>query len=447
MAAADGLPSRMVFRQAWRAMAGGVSLLLVAVVTAALLFRVRNPYEVCLGLIAGSAWSVPNPTANRLYDGLISDFRAKHPEYSLSYRSGVRTQDYSERLAQDILRGEEPDLFFILPEDFTTLASIGALADLGPYLGRGDIDPGAFYENALSAGRLGDKQFALPFEVVPSLMFANTTLLRELGLAEPDPNWRWEDFLALAERATVDRDGNGSLDSFGAVGWTWLDAAYSNGELLFDPAGPSAAFDKDGVIDSVDFFLRLAALTQETLVPDFESGRVLFAPFRYSSYRAYRYYPYSIQRFGNFEWQALPMPRGPAGRNAVELKVLLIGMSRRSSRKEAAWEVLKHLTADEEAAYRILANSQGLPARRDVLFTDRAGEILRRHISGTEEPLDPTMLDRVVRDSIVVPRFRKHAAALELASRAIQAERQQSASSLRNFLNRIDRAVNAFLKE
>ena len=423
-------------------------MVLIAVAAAAAhLLRARGPYEVRLGLIAGSAWSVPNPTANRLYDGLIADFRARHPEYSISYRSGVRTQDYSERLAQDILRGEEPDLFFILPEDFTTLASIGALADLEPYLERGDIDPLSFYGNALSAGRLGATQYALPFEVVPSLMFANMTLLRKLDLEEPDPSWRWEDFLALAERATADSDGNGSLNTFGSGGWTWLDAAYSNGELLFDPAGSSAALDKDGVIDAVDFFLRLAALTQTTLVPDFESGNVLFAPFRYSSYRAYRYYPYSIQRFGNFEWRALPMPRGPNGRNAVELKVLLIGMSRRSPRKAAAWEVLKHLTTDEEAAYRILANSQGLPARRDALFTDRAGEIMRRHISGTEEPLNPAMLDRVVRDSIVVPRFRKHAAALETASRAILAERPQSASSLRNFLSRLDRAVNAFLKE
>jgi multiple sugar transport system substrate-binding protein len=426
---------------------GVVLILVVGVVGVAFLLPVRGPNEVRLGLLAGSAWSVPNPTTNRLYDGLISDFRAKHPKYSLSYRSGIRTQDYSERLAQDILRGEEPDLFFILPEDFTTLASIGALADLEPYLERGEIDPGIFYGNALAAGRLDNKQYALPFEVVPSLMFANTTLLRKLGLDEPDPSWRWEDFLALAERATADQDGNGSLDTFGSGGWTWLDAAYSNGELLFDPVGPSAALDRDGVIDAVDFFLRLAALTEGTLVPDFESGRVLFAPFQYSSYRAYRYYPYSIQRFGNFEWRALPMPRGPAGRNAVELKVLLIGMSRRSPRKDAAWEVLKHLTADEEAAYRILANSQGLPARRGALFTDRAREILERHISGTEEPLDSAMLDRVVEESIVVPRFRKHAAALDLASRAITAERPQSVSSLRNFLNRINRAVNDFLKE
>ncbi len=400
-----------------------------------------------IGLFAGSAWEVPNPTANRLYDGILADFRAGHPEFSVTYRSGVRTQDYSERLAQDLLRGEEPDLFFILPEDFTTLASLGALADLGPFLSRGEIDPGTFYPNALAAGMLGGVQYALPFEVVPSLMFVNTSLLSRLGLSAPGPDWTWEEFLSLASRATADADGNGALDSFGSAGWSWLDAAYSNGELLFDASGSSAVFDQDGVIDAVDFYLRLASLSAASLVPDFESGRVLFSPYPYSSYRAYRYYPYSLQRFGDFEWRALPPPRGPKGKNAVELRVLLVGMSRRSPRKESAWTLLKHLTTDEEAAYRILEYSQGLPARRGPLTSGRAGTILARHISGGEQPLDAAMLDRVVSDSIVVPRFRKHAAALELASRAISAERPQSSSSLRNFLGKVDRAVEAFLKE
>ncbi len=422
-----------------------VGLCLLATLTTCVEFR--GPLDVQLGLFAGSAWNVPNPTVNRLYDGIIADFRSRNPRYSISYRSGVRPQDYSERLAQDILRGEAPDLFFILPEDFTVLASTGALADLGPFLSRGEIDTGQFYENALAAGRLGAVQYALPFEVVPSLMFENLTLLRSLDLREPQTNWGWEAFRSLAERATMDRDGNGALDSFGVSGWTWLDAAYSNGELLFDPSGAEASLDTDGVIDAVAFYLRLATLSRDARVPDFESGSVLFAPYPYSSYRAYRYYPYSLQRFGQFEWRALPLPRGPNGRNAAELRVLLVGMSRRSTRKGAAWEFLKHLTTDEEAAYRILEYSVGLPAQRSALFSDRARDILAQHIAGAEKPLDPEMLDRVVADSTVVPRFRKHAAALDLASRAIVAERPQSSSSLRNFLSKIDRAVEAFLKE
>jgi len=403
--------------------------------------------SIRLGLFIGSAWRVPNPTANRLYDGLIADFLSLHPEYTISYRSGVQVQDYSEHLAQDILKGDEPDLLFILPEDFTTLASIGALADLSPFMHQSAVQPAVFHENALAAGRLGSVQYALPFEVDPSLMFVNLTLLEALNLPLPAPNWRWDDFLGYAATAGRDQDKDAIPDSYGVRGYTWLDAAYSNRELLFDAAGNSALIDQDGVVDTVDFYLRLAELTEGLIVPDFESGRVLFAPFPYSAYRAYKYYPYSVQRFGDFRWQALTMPRGPKGQNAGELRVLLVGMSRRATNRQASWAFLRHITTDDEAAYRILAYSQGLPARRGVLFTERAGTILAHHISGSEEALDPKLLETMVSESVVTPRFRKHSAALESASRAIMAERPQSPSSLRNFLNKVDRSIEAFLKE
>jgi multiple sugar transport system substrate-binding protein len=407
----------------------------------------REANEIRLGLFAGSAWKVPNPTTNRLYDGLIADFRAQHPRYMIKYRSGVRAQDYSERLAQDLVKGEEPDLFFILPEDFTTLASIGALADLGPLMRDSGVDPSIFYENALAAGRFRERQYALPFEVVPSLMFVNLSLLGKLGLSLPSPSWRWEDFLACSSAATQDRDGNGTLDTFGISGYTWPDAAYSNRELLFDDAGNNAMLEQDGVVDAVDFFLRLGAPARGTIVPDFESGAVLFAPFPYSSYRAYKYYPYSIQRFGDFRWRALTMPRGPKGGNAGELRVLLAGMSRRAANRKASWEFLRHITTEDEAAYRILAFSQGLPARRGLLDTERARASLEQHISGDEEPLDPALLEALVEGSVVAPRFRNHNAALEMVSRAIAAERPQSSSSLRNFLSKLDHSIDSFLKE
>jgi multiple sugar transport system substrate-binding protein len=437
-------------RARWLALASLCCLLLAVAVFAVLVFSARpgrSSTDIRLGLFSGSAWRVPNSTTNRLYDGLIADFRARYPRYRISFRSGVRVQDYSERLAQDILKGEEPDVFLILPEDFTTLASIGELADLGPFMQATGVDPTIFHENALAAGRLGEHQYALPLEVVPSLMFVNVSLLEELGLDLPPTTWKWEDFYAYAKRATRDRRGRGVLDTFGVSGWTWSDAAYSNGQLLFDAVGDQAQLEKDGVVETLDFYLRLANLTRGNYVPDFESGSVLFAPFPYSSYRAYKYYPYSLQRFGDFAWRALTMPSGPRGRNAGELHVLLVGMSRRARNPAGSWAFLRHITTDDEAAYRILDYSQGLPARRGLLLTDRARAILARNVSGSEESLDPALIERVVEESVVAPHFRKYASALEMVSRAIAAEQPQSPSSLRNFLSKLDRSVDAFLKD
>jgi len=410
------------------------------------IFYTEKP-TITLGVFSGSAWKVPNPTAYRLYDGLIADFRAKYPQYTVTYKSGIRAQDYSERIAEDILKSEEPDLFFILPEDFTTLASIGVLANLDSYIKRGLIDVSKLYENALAAGIYENHQYALPFEVVPSLMFVNTTLLEELQAPIPDEHWTWDDLMKYALSATKDTDKNGVLDTFGVNGWTWLDAAYSNNELLFNSSGTIALLDQEGVVESVNFYLQLKNLTRNTIVSDFDSGRVLFCPFPYSSYRAYKYYPYSVQRFGNFKWKALNMPRGPKGQNASELKVLLIGMAKNAINKKGVLELLEHLTLNEESAYRILAYSQGLPAQKNIITTSRAEDILNHHISASETPIDSYLLDALIKESVVVPRFKKHASALEIATRAINSEQVQSTSSLKNFLSKLDHTLESYIKE
>lgn len=402
---------------------------------------------ITIGVFTGSAWKVPNPTAYRLYDGLIADFRAQHPEYLISYKSGIQSQDYSERISKAILRGEEPDLFFILPEDFTTFASIGVLAKLDQYIDDGFIDASRFYENALAAGKYNYHQFALPFEIVPSLMFVNISLLNALKLPLPHQSWNWNDLMYYVQAATKDTDGNGVIDIFGINGWTWLDAAYSNNQMLFNSDGSTVMLNKEGVIEAVDFYLRLKNMTKNIIIPDFDSGKVLFSPFPYSSYRAYKYYPYSIQRFGDFKWQALNMPKGPKGKNASELKVLLIGMSKRSKNKKGVIELLAHLTASKESAYRILEYSQGLPALKDIITTKKADEILAHHITTSETPIDTNLLNRLIIDSVIVPRFRKHAAALDIATRAINSEQVQSISSLKNFLSRLEHTLESFIKD
>lgn len=423
--------------------------IIISILSIFLFYRIfyTEQETITLGVFTGSAWKVPNPTAYRLYDGLIADFRAKYPTYTVMYKSGIQAQDYSERIAEDILKSEEPDLFFILPEDFTTFASIGVLADLDVYIKNNKINTTKLYENALAAGIYENHQYALPFEVVPSLMFVNTTLLEELQAPIPDEHWTWDDLMNYALSATKDTDKNGVLDTFGVNGWTWLDAAYSNKELLFDTSGTMALLDQDGVIEAVDFYLKLKNLTRNNIVPDFDSGIVLFCPFPYSSYRAYKYYPYSVQRFGDFKWKALNMPRGPKGQNASELKVLLIGMAKKAINKKGVLELLEHLTLNEESAYRILAYSQGLPAQKNIITTSRAEEILNHHISASETPIDSYLLDALIKESVVVPRFKKHASALEIATRAIYSEQVQSTSSLKNFLSKLDHTIESYIKE
>ena len=83
-----------------------------------------------IGVYSGSYWNTPNGKCYQILDEAIALFEADHPGVKVEYVSGIPAGDYSEWLAGQILMGTEPDLYFVLPEDFNLLVSSGALAQL-----------------------------------------------------------------------------------------------------------------------------------------------------------------------------------------------------------------------------------------------------------------------------------------------------------------------------
>ena len=106
-----------------------------------------------VGVYSGSYWNTPNGDCYQILDNAIARFQEDHPGVKVEYVSGITTDGYSEWLAEKILKGTEPDLYFVLPEDFNLLVSSGALARLD---GRMDSDPefdsSAYYQPCLQSG-------------------------------------------------------------------------------------------------------------------------------------------------------------------------------------------------------------------------------------------------------------------------------------------------------
>lgn len=121
----------------------------------------------------------------------------------VEYISGIPTDAYSEWLADQILKGAEPDLYFVLPEDFDLLVSSGALANLdGRMAADPAFDTALYYEPCLRSGQANGSQYALPHESVPTIMFVNKTLLEENGIEMPGNDWTWDDFYGICTQVT-----------------------------------------------------------------------------------------------------------------------------------------------------------------------------------------------------------------------------------------------------
>lgn len=377
---------------------------------------------ITVGIFSDSYWNVQNGYSYQILDDAIRIFEEEHPGIKVEYVSGIMKNDYSEWLAEQLLEGTAPDLFFVLGTDFSSLSQLGALKDLGTLIESDDtFTSEGFYQTAYNSGRYLDKQFALPYECAPRLMFVNKTILKQEGIAMPRENWTWNDFYRICEKVTRDTDQGGALNQFGVVGYGWEDAFYENGVELFTEDGTECNLNNDYVVETVQLLEKLEGLSNgyRVTAKDFDNGKVAFMPMLFSEYRAYKSYPLSIKKYSGFEWECVEMPAGPHGANLSNLDTLMIGMNAKSVHQKNAWEFMKLLTTDERIQSEIFDYSEGVSVLPSVTESDETKIVLRRD-GGENVTMNTEVLSSVLERAVVPPRFRYYEQAMEQVDQAIR---------------------------
>ncbi|MBR4161916.1 MAG: extracellular solute-binding protein [Solobacterium sp.] len=218
----------------------------------------KNQIVLKVGIHSGDYWDNPNGNYYETLDFAIEKFEAAHENVKVEYVSGIGADDYSEWLSEQIVKGEEPDVFLVLPEDFSLFAPAGILADLDQMIwDDASYSRKNFYSPCIKAGTYNDTQYALPYESVPTVMFVNKTLLAEKGIPFPDSNWSWEDFYEICKQVTDLEE-----HEYGVYDYSWLDAMYTNGMTLFSEDGKTCNLSKEKVKEAIQFVIDLEALNE-----------------------------------------------------------------------------------------------------------------------------------------------------------------------------------------
>ncbi len=400
----------------------GIGTVLLLLFGCLLFFLFGDQRTLKIGIFYGSNWEVPGTMHYDILDHAIKKYEKENPGVSVEYEEGIPSEEYSEWLAGSILKGEEPDVFIILDEDFRTLAKTGVLEPLD-YLMQVDADravpeeegtedaaaekDAGFYDSALRAGIYQERQYALPFECNPTLMFVNKTLLRQEGIDMPDDDWTWDDFYEICRQVVEDTDGDGQIDQFGYYGYTWEHAVYSNGIAPFDADGTDSSLDDERFAEAMRFVRRLNDTCQNFQVSanDFDLGKVVFRPLTFSDYRTYMPYPWRIKKYSDFEWTCIPMPAGPSGDNTSSMETLLMGISARTTKKKESWEFLKMLTMDEEIQELIYKDASGASALKNVTTSPEMMEFLNKDTPGGSD-IDLSLLDATIEKAVPSQSFR-----------------------------------------
>lgn len=400
-----------------------------------------------LGVFAGSNWNVPNGNTYQIVDNAIARFEKEHPGVKVVYKSGIMKEDYSEWLAERLLEEKAPDVFLVLSDDFNTLSSIGAMKNLDKLISKdADFHSEGYYQVSYDYGRYGNHQYALPYESVPTMMFINKTMLEKEGIELPENNWNWEDFYDICKAVTKDTDGDGTIDQFGEYGYTWKNAAITNGVNIFNKDGTECVLNDPKMTETVEFLKKLEQLNQGYKVSsmNFDLGKVAFRPMLFSEYITYTPYPWRIKKYSDFEWECISLPAGPHGDNVSELNTLLVGMNERTNDEELSWQLLKMLTYDTRTQMDIFHYSQGVSILKKVTESEEAIKELNRDTPGDSE-LNMAFLSEAMKNSVVTPKFRKYEEALSIIDLGIN-DAIESTDNLNVSLIRLQKEVNRYLE-
>lgn len=428
----------------------GAALALALAAGGGALYMAAHPREVVLefGMFAGSNWDVENPNSYTIIDQAIREFEEEHEGVKVHYYSGVLKDDYSEWLSRKLLEDEMPDVFMVLDDDFNLFSSMGVMKNLDGLMEKDqDFDQDAYYPITLKAGEYGGHQYALPYETAPTLMFVNKTLLEQEDIEMPSADWTWEDMYEICRKMAKDTDGDGATDQFGTYNYSWIDAAYSNGEQLFDMEGQQCYLAGAGVSDAIKFAARISDLNngQKVSQEDFNSGNVAFTPMSFAEYRNYKTYPYKIKKYKDFQWDCITVPSAEPGKNSSVVECLLMGISNRTRHEKLAWEFLKKLTYDEGIQMNLFRYSQGLSALRHITNSREAEVIVLSNMESGASVISMETLNNVMENGIITPKFAKYQQALSLADSEISKIFDEN-GDIDITLKKTQRTINSYLK-
>ena len=420
------------------------ALIIMLIIIFCLIKQSNEIIELEFGMFTGSNWQVASANSFEIIDRAIEKFEKRYKNVKVTYKSGISKEDYSQWLAARLIDDNLPDVFMIKDSDFNKFSSLNAIKNLDGIIAKDKgFDKNKFFQTSYNVGNYQERQYALPYETVPVLLFVNKTLLEREGIDIPKIDWVWNDIYEICKKVTKDTNDDGIIDQFGTYNYKWMNAVRSNGYDLVNYENDKIDFTQESVLESLFFIKKLYDLNQgqKATQEDFNTGHVAFMPLTFAEYRTYKAYPYKIKKYSEFKWDFITFPAGPEGDNVSEVDSLLIGISSKTKQEELAWEFLKTLTYDEEIQMDIFRHSQGVSVLKNVTQSLEAENIIKENMDEEEQVIHTRMLSQIIENGTIMPKIKQYNQIIDLADTEINKILEQNKdidSTIKIFQRRLD---------
>jgi multiple sugar transport system substrate-binding protein len=303
-----------------------------------------------------------------MYETVFKDFEAQNPGVKVNYI--FTPDDYYTKLQTMIAGGTPPDLFYLAEGRIAQFAKDGACLDLDPYIKKYPALTADFVDGLLRYGNYKGKQYAIPKDWQPILMYVNEDIFKASGVAIPTSAWTMDDYLAIAKKLTK-VDAKGKTLQWGAAVENyradWMVFARNYGGEWFKDGKSNWSDPK--VIKGMEVMCKViadkSAPSPEALsgmgqsqTQLFETGKVGMFPTGRWAVPTYR------DSCAGFKWSAVEMPKGSMRSNPIITAALTA--SAKTKNPELAIALLRHILSEKSLA-TVMKLGIGMPAYKKLL--------------------------------------------------------------------------------
>ncbi len=302
---------------------------------------------------------------------VLKAFNDAHP--CIKAQTVKLPDDRAVRLTQ-LAAGTAPDLVGFDSSDLPLVFRKGFLVDLAPIMAKDNFKPDDhWFPGVYKTGMVDGKLVAVSKDYSVSAFYVNTDMLQKAGLSIPKEGWTYDTYLKMAQKLTVDKNGNnatspdfdpknvavyGTSSPYwgGDTGWWrgFQSFLYSWGAHTISPDGKTTTgyINSDKALKAWQWysdlihkykvapsasFLAAGGITNDQL---FSTGKLAIS----GSYWG-PWYQDTFNKAKDLKWQAVPLPTGPGGHHAA-IMWMGWGISSTSKHPQEAWELLKWLTTE-----------------------------------------------------------------------------------------------------
>ncbi len=318
------------------------------------------------------AWG--NPEALDLEQRLCDEFNARNPDIHVSFLK-VPQSAYLNKAIVMFASRTAPDVVRIDHFNFPSLVRKDYFLNLSPLIARDpEFKSTDYFPATLDEGRYKGDIFGMNVLFGAILIYYNKTMFQKAGLEDPyelyrKGEWTYERMRQSAIRLSK-TDQNGRPTQFGLILPPWpltVPIVWAFGGEVLSPDMTQSRLDSPGTAKAFQFLTDLRWKDKASPTPSqaansafpFESGKVGME-FNWMG-QSVRYRKVAT----SFEWDVVPVPRGPAG-NPTILKGNQLVIYRETRQPEAAWRFVKFITGDYVERLLYVQRRRSFPTRKAI---------------------------------------------------------------------------------